>query len=409
MIKITKLTERCNVYDITVHKNHNFFANNILVHNCTEVTLSTKATTYEANNDRKIKEYGETAVCNLGSINLANHIDDKGSIDYDKLAQTIEIGARMLDNVIDINFYPTQEAKNSNKKHRPVGMGSMGWADIFLKKKIAYDSDEAIRLSSEIYEFISYHSILASSKLAKERGKYESYEGSLWSKNTFPIDTYAHLMSQYRDQYTDSMYHETLDWSIVRKHVEEYGMRNSNTECIAPTASISYIVGCSPCTEPIFNPIFVYKNMSGDFTIVNEHLVNDLKERGLWNNQTLNKLKSSDGDVSVLGIPELTSLYKSAFDIDQFKLLDAAQARGKWIDQAMSVNLFNNKTSLKYLSDLYMHAWKIGLKTTYYLRNRAASAIEKASIRVEKVVDEVEEVVLGPACSRDNPDCESCS
>lgn len=193
-------------------------------------------------------------------------------------------------------------------------------------------------------------------------------------------------------------------WDIEVHNAHHYCMENG----VVSHNTISYIMGCSPCTEPIFNPIFVYKNMSGDFTIVNEELVNDLKSRGMWNNQTLNKLKQSDGDVSVLGIPELTDLYKSAFDIDQFKLLDAAAARGKWIDQAMSVNLFNNRTSLKYLSDLYMHAWKIGLKTTYYLRNRAASAVEKASVRVEKP-QEVEEVVLGPACSRDNPDCESCN
>lgn len=393
---------------------------------CTEITLHSKATSFENNNDRRIKSYGETAVCNLGSVIISNHIiyvDGRAMIDHKKLKETIMIGARMLDNVIDINFYPTQEAKISNTKHRPVGMGSMGWHDLFYALDINYDSDDAVELSDKLYEYMSLCSIEASSLLAKERGTYSTYKGSLWDKGIFPIDTYAQMVdirskAGHAIEYTG----ETLvsDWERVRGLVKEYGMRNSNTMAIAPTATISLIVGCSSCTEPYYNPIFVSSTLSGDFTVVCEPLVSDLKRFGLWDHNFLNEIKRVNGDMTQIVFANkdqreyICAKYKTAFQQDQFKLLEAAARRGKWIDQAMSVNLFNDKTSLKYLNDLYMRAWKLAMKTTYYLRNKGASDIEKASVSskgVEPIVssigDQTDEVPL-KACLINDPSCESC-
>ena len=384
---------------------------------CTEILLHTKPTTYESNNDRQIDEYGETAVCNLGSINLKNHLNEDGSVDYDKLKDTIEASVRMLDNVIDINFYPTQEGKISNTKHRPVGLGSMGWHDVFFANDIVYDSQEAISLSNKIYEFISYHAILASSKLAKERGTYSTYEGSLWSQDIFPIDTYCGFMNEKRDMNIFIGAYESLDWKVVREHVKEHGMRNSNVMAIAPNATISRIADCSSCTEPYFNNIFARSSQDGDFTVVNEWFVKDMKKRELWNHALINKIKSVDGDVTQLDLDigeedrlYLEAKYKTAFQVDQISLLKAAAARGRWIDQGMSVNLFNDKTSLKYLHDLYISAWKLGLKTTYYLRSKGASQIEKASVGgiTNPAIGDVEGLDGIQACSIDNPECESC-
>lgn len=389
---------------------------------CTEILIHSKPTTFENNNDRQIKEYGETAVCNLGSINLQRHVkllaDGKYEIDFKLLADTISIGARMLDNVIDINFYPTQEAKNSNTKHRPVGMGSMGWHDLFFMLDINYDSDEAVKLSNDLYEFISLNSIKSSALLAKDRGAYKTFAGSLWSKNIFPIDTYKSLMKSRGDISIVIDGDETLDeWTQVRELVAQYGMRNSLTMAIAPSATISIITGCSSCTEPYYNSIFVSTTLSGDFTVVCEPLVNDLKKFGLWSHDMLNDIKRVNGDVSLLNIDAdkkayLQAKYKTAFQQDQFQLLRGAAARGKWIDQGMSINLFNDKTSLKFLHDLYMTAWKLGHKTTYYLRNRGASDIEKSSISANKpepVLSSIDDEVPLKACRIDNPDCESCS
>jgi len=385
---------------------------------CTEITLHSKATTYEPNNNRAIKEYGETAVCNLGSINLKNHlikVNDKYEIDYDKLAQTIKTGMRMLDNVIDINFYPTQEAKNSNTRHRPVGMGTMGWHDIFIALGIDYDSNEAIELSDKLYEFISYNTILASSELAKERGKYSTYEGSLWDKNIFPIDTYRELIKLRTNEEQDMFFierGESLDWTVVRDHVQKYGMRNSNTMAIAPTATISQIVGCSSCTEPYFNVLYVRSVLGGDFTVINDWFVDDMKAIGLWNHSMVTKIKQVDGDLSKISeIPEdIKRKYRDAFNVDQLQLIKAAAARGKWIDMAMSVNLFNNRTSAKYLNELYTTAWNVGLKTTYYLRNRSASQVEKASTSNTTVsLGSISEAELSTkVCRLDDPTCESC-
>lgn len=372
---------------------------------CTEILLHTKPTRYKNEASRSIKEYGETAVCNLGSLNLRNHIKSnketgENVIDYDKMKRTISVAMRMLDNVIDINFYPTEEARRSNTRHRPVGLGSMGWHDMYYKLKINFDSDEAVNISDEIYEFISFHSILNSSKLAKERGKYDSYDGSLWSQNTLPIDTYGRLMKtrsangySTKERYKDGTY----DWDYVRSHIAKHGMRNSNTMAIAPTATISSIVGCSPSIEPRYSVLYVYSTLSGEFTMVNEYFVDELKKLNLWNYEMLNSIKASDGDLTNLNIPEhLKNQFKTAFQQDQFKMIDAAARRQKWIDMGQSLNLYNCETSLKYMNDLYMHAWETGLKTTYYLRNKAASKIEKSTVTAPQ------------ACSITDPDCESC-
>ena len=380
---------------------------------CTEILLHTKPTKYKNEASRTVKEYGETAVCNLGSINLRNHLvreldQETGqpgwAIDYKKLKKTISTAMRMLDNVIDINFYPTEEAKRSNLRHRPVGLGSMGWHDMFFNLGIKFDSDEAIAVSDELYEFISYHSILSSSRLAKERGKYESYEGSLWSQGVFPIDTYGKLMkSRGASGYTtkETYCEGEACWDYLRNQVMKFGMRNSNTMAIAPTATISSIVGCSPSIEPRYSVLYVYSTLSGEFTMVNEYFVDELKKLDLWNHEMLNKVKQHDGDIQDIDeIPdELKDHFKTAFQQDQFKMIDAAAARQKWIDMGQSLNLYNSETSLKYMNDLYTHAWTVGLKTTYYLRNKAASRVEKSTVSAAEPAK---------ACSITDPGCESC-
>ena len=379
---------------------------------CTEITLNTKATTYNKNS-RSVKQYGETAVCNLGSINLARHIktnkDGTKDIDYDKLKNTIMIGSRMLDNVININFYPTEEAKRSNTTHRPVGMGSMGWHDMFYELGIQYDSERAVKFSGQLYEFISYHTIAASNQLAKERGCYDSYEGSSWSNGELPMDTYRTLMSTRSERAIGSTRGD-LNWDELKSRVAKHGMRNSNTMAVAPTATISSIVGCSPSTEPYYSVLYVYSTLSGEFTMVNEHFVNDMKKLGLWGQELIDEVKRTDGDVEQMqqfDIPqEIKDKYKTSFQQDQFKMIEAAAARQRWIDQSQSLNLYNNQTSLKYLNDLYLHAWNHGLKTTYYLRNTAASKIEKSTVS-NSTTPEPENVT---ACSLNSPpgECESC-
>lgn len=378
---------------------------------CTEILLHTKPTQYN-DNSRKIKQYGETAVCNLGSINLKQHIiknkQGVNVINYNKLKKTVSLGLRMLDNVIDINFYPTEETKKSNTTHRPIGMGSMGWHDMYYSLGIEFDSDEATRLSSDLYEFISYTSIDASCNLAKERGKYESYDGSLWSKNVFPMDTYKDVMKN-RETRALSRMKGDIDWDKLRKKVRQFGMRNSNTMAIAPTATISSIIGCSPSIEPYFSVLYVYSTLSGEFTMVNEHFVNDMTELNLWNESLVDELKRTDGDVSQIDIvpDHIKSKYKTAFQQDQMKMIEQAGARQRWIDQGQSLNLYNKETSLKFLNDLYFHAWNHGLKTTYYLRNLSASKIEKSTVSKvsEPATPEIENI---SACSITNPDCESC-
>lgn len=381
---------------------------------CTEILLHTKPTTYH-DSSRKIKQFGETAVCNLGSVNLANHLTydeqtGKYSIDYNKLKNTISIGTRMLDNVIDINFYPTEETRNSNMRHRPIGMGSMGWHDLYYMLGVNFDSDRATKLSGDIYEFVSYHAIKSSCTLAQERGKYESYDGSLWSKNILPMDTYKDVMKT-REQRAISRTRDDLDWDRLRNMIAKHGMRNSNTMAVAPTATISSIVGCSPSIEPYFSALYVYSTLSGEFTMVNEHFVNAMKQRGLWSESLVDEIKRTDGDVSqLINIPQdIREQFKTAFQQDQYKMIDQAAARQRWIDQGQSLNLYNSETSLKYLNDLYFHAWNSGLKTTYYLRNQGASKVEKSTVsKVDNSgVPEPENIT---ACSLNSApgECESC-
>lgn len=350
---------------------------------CTEIFLHTIPSKY----DKGAKtEVGETAVCNLSSLNLKEHLKDNGKLDYALLKKSIATQMNMLDNVIDLNFYPTAEAENSNMKHRPIGAGSMGWADVFHSHKVDFSSEEGVNFSDELYEFISYHCILNSSKLAKTKGKYETYEGSKWSKNKFPLDTYKELckfLGQRPMQHRKKVFVPELDWGHLRDHVGAHGMRNSNTMAVAPTATISYIQGCSPCIEPDFSVLFVYENKSGNLLISNEWFVKECKELGIWTPNMIEMLKAVDGDVCRLNgdLPDdLKVRYKTAFDHDQFKLIDCAAVRQKWIDMGQSLNLFNKSTSLKYLNDLYIHARNRGLKSTYYLRNKSASEIEKATV-----------------------------
>lgn len=376
---------------------------------CTEILLHTKPTTYRDDGTRRVKEHGETAVCNLGSVNLKNHMKQEKSgewvIDYTKLRKTVHTAVRMLDNVIDINYYPTQEARSSNTKHRPVGMGSMGWHDMYYNMGIDYDSDDAVKLSNTLYEFISFHAIDASSSLSKERGKYSTFDGSLWSQGVLPMDTYKTVMST-RSNRAISTTRGDLDWDKLRQRVMKNGMRNSNVMAIAPTATISSIVGASPSIEPYYSVLYVYSTLSGEFTMVNESFVNDAKKIGIWDQSLIDQIKQHDGDVSNIDrVPQsLKTKYKTAFQQDQMKLIDAAAARQRWIDQGQSVNLYNDQTSLKYLNDLYMHAWNSGLKTTYYLRNQAASKIEKSTV---VAADPEPENIT--ACSLNSGgECEAC-
>jgi len=346
---------------------------------CTEITLHTKASEYRSG--KKIKT-GETAVCNLGSVNLLNHLNEDNSLNYDKLKATIHTAIRILDNVIDINFYPTEEASNSNLRNRPIGLGMMALHDVCHKMKIKIDSDEAVKLNDDLFEFYSYHAILASSNLAKEKGKYDTYEGSLWSQNILPIDSYNVLAEYKKSDFLGHGESSKNDWKSLRSNISEHGMRNSNVMAIAPTATIGYINGVEQSIEPNFSVLFVYENKSGNFYITNPHFVKDMKDRGLWSHEISSLVKSVDGDLTILNdvIPDdLKEKYKTAFDRDMLKLIECNAIRQKWIDQAVSFNLYNKSTSLKYLNDIYMSCWEKGLKTTYYLRNRAASKIEKST------------------------------
>ena len=384
---------------------------------CTEIFLHTKPSQF----DKGVKtEVGETAVCNLSSVNLKEHLNGDGEIDFKLLAKTIATQMRMLDNVVDLNFYPTKEAENSNLKHRPVGAGSMGWADVFNSYEVNFSSDDAVKFSDELYEFISYHCILNSSKLSKEKGTYSTYEGSLWSQDIIPIDTYKGLMEYLGEKqmiHRGKKFCPELDWKKVRGHIKEHGMRNSNTMAIAPTATISYIQGCSPCIEPDFSVFFVYENKSGNLTIINEWFVKKCKELRIWSPSLVEAIKAVDGDLSQISdevVPkEVKEQYKTAFDHDQFKLIEGAAARQKWIDMGQSLNLFNDNTSLKYLNDLYMFARAKGLKSTYYLRNKSASKIEKSttdsSNNSDSNSDGSDDSGTAPkACSILDPTCESC-
>lgn len=343
-----------------------------VVHNsnlCTEITLNTSDT--------------ETAVCNLGSVNLRRHMKD-GVLDRQKIAATVRTAMRMLDNVIDLNYYPTKEAKTSNLRHRPVGLGIMGFQDALYIADIDFDSEAAIRFADQSMELIAYHAILGSAELARERGSYESYAGSKWDRGIFPIDT-LDLLEQERGMPIGVMRTSSLDWKPVRAAVAKYGMRNSNTMAIAPTATLSNITGCFPCIEPIYKNLYVKSNISGNFTVVNAYLVEDLKKLGLWNQTVLEQIKQHDGGIADVSIipPRLRAKYKEVFDIDTEWLIKAAAYRGKWIDQSQSLNIFFKGSSGKRLADVYMLAWHMGLKTTYYLRTMAATSVEKSTVDLQ--------------------------
>lgn len=340
-----------------------------VVHNsnlCTEITLNTSAE--------------ETAVCNLGSLNYPVHIVN-GRFDEAMVKETVTTAMRMLDNVIDLNFYPTIEARNSNMKHRPVGLGIMGFQDALYMQNIPFASEECVTFSDSSMEVIAYYAILASSELARERGAYQSFKGSKWDRGIFPIDTIA-LLEAERGIPTGTDRSERLDWSVVRESVKQYGMRNSNTMAIAPTATIANISGVVPGNEPIYKNIYVKANISGDFVIINPHLVDDLKRAGLWSVEMLQAIKYNDGSLAdIPSIPvELKVKYKETFEIDMRWLVKAGAARGKWIDQSQSLNIFFSGTSGQELSDLYVYAWEAGLKTTYYLRSLAATQVEKSTV-----------------------------
>lgn len=380
---------------------------------CTEILLHTSETLYD--NDGNRGHVGETAVCNLGSVNLAEHLRmPDGScvleVDYAKLADTVHRATRLLDNVIDINFYPTPEARKSNKNNRPVGLGLMGWSDVLHSQRLPFDSDEAIALRSKVQEFISYNAIIASSELAAERGCYPNYddeltEGSTWSRGELPIDTFNELM-EYRETPVDVVRNWPELEQAARDCVADNGMRNSNVMAIAPTATISFIVGCSQSIEPDFSVLFVYSTLSGDFTMINHHFVNRMKELGLWTDLLATQVIQNDGDVSSLNIPDEVKLeFKTAFQVDQLKLIDAAAAAQVWIDMGQSLNLYAATKSLKALSEMYFRAWGSGLKTTYYLRAKSASKLEKSTVEKVNELAVVEEPKL---CSTNNPDCESC-
>ncbi|MCX7605779.1 MAG: ribonucleoside-diphosphate reductase subunit alpha [Bacteroidia bacterium] len=334
---------------------------------CTEITLNTSAE--------------ETAVCNLGSIVLENHLREDGSIDWELLRETIRIAVRALDNVIDINFYPVEAARRSNLRHRPIGLGIMGWHYLLMAKRIAFDSSEAVELADELMEFIAYEAYAASSDLAGERGPYPSFKGSKWDRGLLPPDT-LELLEQERGLPIQVDRKKRKDWDALRLKIQQQGMRNSNVLAIAPTATISNIMGSSPSIEPLYSNMYVKSNLSGDFVVLNPYLVRDLKEAGLWTEEIRKQLKYFDGDLSqVEGIPlHLKERYKTAFQIPWRRLIDAAARRQKWIDQAQSLNLFLATPDMKELSHMYRYAWHTGLKTTYYLRTLGASAIEKSTV-----------------------------
>ncbi len=365
---------------------------------CTEITLNTSPG-------------HEIAVCNLGSINLVQHVTENG-IDMDKLNHTVEIAMRMLDNVIDYNYYSVSTARASNLHHRPVGMGIMGFQDSLYKMNTPYSSNEAIEFADRSMEAVSYFAIQASSRLAEERGTYASFKGSLWSQGILPIDSIS-LLEQGRGGYLDMDRSTTLDWDSLRERVVKVGMRNSNCMAIAPTATISNICGVSQSIEPTYQNLFVKSNLSGDFTVINMALVEKLKELGLWDEVMVNDLKYYDGSISNIDrLPiEIKQLFATAFEIDPRWLVEAGSRRQKWIDQAQSLNLYLSEPNGSKLDNLYKLAWVRGLKTTYYLRTLGATHVEKSTLadgKLNAVKDNNETDIEATVCSILDPDCEAC-
>ena len=389
---------------------------------CTEITLNTSK--------------DEIAVCNLGSINLKAHMDSDGILDQELLRESVRTGIRMLDNVIDINFYAVDKAANSNLRHRPIGLGLMGFQDVLFTRRIPYQSSEAIEFADESMESISYYAIEASSDLAVERNTYPTYEGSLWSKGILPIDSLKMLEEERGGEFTYLNFESRMDWDALREKVRSQGMRNSNTMAIAPTATIANIVGSVASIEPFFMNTYVKQNMSGDFQVVNPYLTADLKERGLWTAELFDLILSHDGDLSGIDeIPEeLKDLYKSAFEVGNEALILCGSRRQKWLDQSQSLNLYVNPArgvKGKEVMSWYENGWKLGLKTTYYLHSRTATSVEKTSstdkrlqfVRHDSAADSIDETAVFETeastdseddqemnfCAIDDPTCESCA
>ncbi len=363
---------------------------------CTEITLNTSV--------------DEIAVCNLGSVNLAQHVTESG-IDTKKLEKTIKTAIRMLDNVIDINYYSVIQARRSNLRHRPIGLGIMGFQDALYKLNIPYASEAAIEFADKTMELVSYYAISASTDLAEERGVYSSFEGSLWSKGVLPIDSIANL-KVYRGEYLDLNTDKTLNWDKLRERVQTVGMRNSNVMAIAPTATISNICGVTQSIEPTYQNLYVKSNLSGEFTVVNPYLVNDLKQLNIWDEVLVNDLKYFNGSVQKIDrIPDtIKQKYATSFEIDAKWLIEAGARRQKWIDQSQSLNIYIDKPSGKKIDDIYKLAWTRGLKTTYYCRSLGASDAEKSTItrstlNAVQMTDAIEQPKM---CSIDDPECEAC-
>ncbi len=363
---------------------------------CTEITLNTSA--------------DETAVCNLGSVVLDSHVKSNGELDHDKLRETVRIAVRALDNVIDINYYPTDPAKTSNMRHRPIGLGVMGLHYALFKKGLDFESEEAIEFSDEFMEAVAFYAYEASSDLAADRGAYETYKGSKWDRGLLPQDT-LEILENERGIPVEVPRGGKLDWQPLREKIANQGMRNSNVLAIAPTATIANIMGTSPCIEPMYKNMYVKSNLSGDFVVLNPFMVRDLKGEGLWQPEIIDQIKYFDGDLdSIDEIPMwIKSKYKSAFQINYHAIIDSGARRQKWIDQSQSLNLFLGEADMKTLSHMYRHAWHVGLKTTYYLRTLGASNIEKATVTKKKDRVPVSVPQAAPkACSILDPDCEAC-
>jgi ribonucleoside-diphosphate reductase alpha chain len=394
---------------------------------CTEITLNTNES--------------EIAVCNLGSVNLVQHLRPSANggleLDHDKIRKTVRTAMRMLDNVIDINYYAVAKARNSNVRHRPVGLGIMGFQEALHAMRIPYASDEAVEFSDASMEMVCYEAYWASTDLAEERGAYSSFKGSLWDRGILPLDTIA-LLEQARGGYVEVDRSQRLNWNALRERIQAVGMRNSNCVAIAPTATISNIVGVSASIEPTYQNLYVKSNLSGEFTVVNEMLVRDLKQLGMWDEVMVADLKYFDGSLARIDrIPqELRQLYATAFEVDTQWMVECAARRQKWIDQAQSLNIYMAGASGKKLDETYKLAWLRGLKTTYYLRTMGATHAEKSTLNTGQlnavpasggmtsaaatraVSDRAAEpIVASPVtaagtdmkfCSIDNPECEAC-
>ena len=363
---------------------------------CTEITLNTSQ--------------DEIAVCNLGSVNLKNHLDKDNNLDKEKLQKTISIAIRMLDNVIDINYYAVPQAENSNFKHRPIGLGIMGFQDILQIKKIPYSSDEAVELADDSMETVSYFAIEASSDLAKERGSYSSYEGSLWSQGIFPIDSISILKEHRTEGFLDQNEEKKKDWDTLKEKVKKQGIRNSNVMAIAPTATIANITGVTQSIEPTYSNLFVKSNLSGEFTVINENLVNALKEIDMWDEVMVYDLKNLNGSLETISrVPdEIKRIFATSFEIEPKWLIESASRRQKWIDQSQSLNLYVAEPNGKKLDVMYKMAWLRGLKTTYYLRSKGATTSEKSTISNSELNKVQAAVAVNNPSTIDDEECEAC-